>query len=140
MRINKRSQIADGLCMGGFVNLSGIPVNQTPETPIHVRGEVEIDEWYEVTISEVRSSHLIAKADHLVDGRTGNKVEGSGDHDTGSRDVWWVNTTRAECFHASKSCDMLKNREGELCRAEIDDRNEPLPAKISDMRRCRYCF
>lgn len=127
--------------MGGIPNISGIHVNEIPNTMIHVRGSVDLENWYQVTILEVRSNHVIAEVDHQVEGRSGTPLDSRSDTEgpTAGRKVWWVDTSGAECFHSSKSCDMLKSREGDLCWTETDLRNDPLPDEISDMRRCQHC-
>lgn len=137
VHITNHSRIADGLCMSGFTNVSGIHVQDAPDVPIHVHGDIEIDSWYQVTISEVRPANIIAEADHLVDGRTGNQVVES---ESSSGKVWWVDTAGAECFHNTRSCDMVAKREGELLSVEYPGRNEPLPDAVSDMRRCNHCY
>lgn len=133
--INKRILIADGLCMGGFSNISGIHIQDAPDLPIHVHGDVETNAWFQVTVREVRSAHIIADVDHPVDGRSGTP---SDDSEAGF-EVWWVDTNGADCFHASSACEMLKKREGERLSTKIECRNKPVPDEISDLRRCSYC-
>ena len=137
-RINQNSPIADGACLGGLANISGIDITNSPDCPIHIYGDVDIGSWYKVTISDVRSSHMIAEVDYPIDGRNGEKVTES-NSDSSPR-VWWVDTTNSECFHSTRSCRMLSKREGKLLSVEVDVRNDPLPSEISDMRRCNYCY
>jgi hypothetical protein len=137
-RIDQSSRIADGTCMGGWPNVSGVHITDIPDCPIHVHGDLEIGNWYQVTISDIRPSHIVAEVDHRVDGRNGERVTESGSNS--SPKVWWVDTTSSECFHSTRSCRMIQKREGKLLSVEADVRNDPLPDEISDMRRCNYCY
>lgn len=137
-RINQSSPVADGTCLGGLANISGIQITDTPDCPIHVYGDVEVGEWYKVTISDIRPSHMIAEVEYPIDGRNGEKVTNSNSN-SGPR-VWWVDTANSECFHSTRSCRMIQKREGQLLSVEADIRNDPLPTEISDMRRCNYCY
>jgi hypothetical protein len=137
VRITQHSQAADGLCIGGISNLSGIDFENIPKDPILVYGDVEIGEWYQVTVTDVRSAHTVTEVDHPVKGRSGEPLDGSV---ANSMRVWWVDTGKAECFHATRSCKMLRKREGELLSTEIDSQGKPFPDEISNMRKCHYCY
>lgn len=137
-RINQVSPIADGICIGGWKNVSGMHVTDAPECVIHIHGDVEVGNWYKVTVSDSRSNHMIAEVDHPVDGRNGNKITESDSDDDPK--VWWVDTANSECFHSTRSCRMVQKREGKLLSVEADVRNDPLPDEISHMRRCNYCY
>lgn len=136
VHVTRESRIADGLCMGGFTNVSGIPVTDVPDIPIHVRGDIESDLWYEVSVVKMRSASIIAEAKHQVSGRSGDLVEESTDE---SGKVWIVDSAGSECYHTTRSCEMIKKSQGELLPVETGSRDTPLPNMISDMRRCNYC-
>ena len=136
VHVTKESRIADGLCMGGFSNVSGVHVADIPDIPIHVRGDIEAGLWYEVSVLKMRSASIIAEAKHEVSGRSGDLIDESTNE--GGK-VWIVDSASSECYHTTRSCEMIKKRQGGLLSVEIGSRDTPLPDMISNMRRCNYC-
>lgn len=131
VRVNKRSRFTDGLAEG-IANIYDIRLSQAYRMMIHVRGDVEEQTWYQVTVSEVRTNHIVAEAESEVDDP---RIE-----PPHPRTVWWVDTSHADCFHGSRTCEMLAKREGDIVRTQVDSLSTPLPGEIADMRRCQHCF
>lgn len=129
VHITDKSPIADGLCLEGkaIVITDG---KESPSVPVHIRGDVGRGKRYQVTVTEVRVSSIIAGADHPIKPSSGSTVT--------TRTVWWVDTQWADCIHTSKKCKMLSKREGELQSIEIPV-SGPRPEQVSDKKKCEYC-
>lgn len=129
VHVTGKSPIADGLCLErrSVVITEG---KKSLSVPIHIRGDVEKGKRYQVTITDIRASSIIAEVDHPI------KQSASETEDT--RTVWWVDTQRAECIHTSKSCKMLARREGKLLSTEIPTSGQR-PEQVSNKKKCEYC-
>lgn len=52
--------------------------------------------------------------------------------------LYYVDTSRAECYHSARHCSGLEKRQGDLrvVEAEVDGE---LPEQVSDLRKCHIC-
>ena len=57
--------------------------------------------------------------------------------DINGRLLYYVNSRKADCYHTSKKCDGLRQKEGDIMYVVQQD--DELPDEISDRRGCRRC-